>query len=181
MRCGQSPLPHKRRKILLLVCALAGCGLAAVPPSKQPALIWNYSSSIPVGLYRLTSPDWRRGDLVAVRPDPTAIQLLIEFAGFRADRLLLKRVTGGPGDLVCRAGTDISVNGVLAAHAIVQTARNGLPQWLGCQTLASDEAFLLGDHPASFDSRYFGPVSTSSIVGSISPFATFPLNGAAQR
>jgi type IV secretory pathway protease TraF len=40
-----------------------------------------------------------------------------------------------------------------------------LPGWSGCRSLEHDELLLIGDHAASFDSRYFGPVRTSSVEG----------------
>lgn len=40
-----------------------------------------------------------------------------------------------------------------------------LPFWIGCHTLLPTEVFLLGDHPSSFDSRYFGPVLKRDLTG----------------
>ena len=40
-----------------------------------------------------------------------------------------------------------------------------LPAWRGCRRLAPDERLLLGDTPASLDSRYFGPVRIAQIEG----------------
>lgn len=48
-------------------------------------------------------------------------------------------------------------------------ARDGrgepLPVWRGCRALGPAELFLLGDSPDSFDSRAFGPVDRSSVIG----------------
>ncbi|HEX9931474.1 MAG TPA: S26 family signal peptidase [Allosphingosinicella sp.] len=41
-----------------------------------------------------------------------------------------------------------------------------MPWWTGCQRLLAGEYLLLmGGNPASFDGRYFGPVSSRQIVG----------------
>jgi type IV secretory pathway protease TraF len=40
---------------------------------------------------------------------------------------------------------------------------------LGCHTLKSDEVFVLARPQDSFDSRYFGPVNRSRIVGTAIP------------
>lgn len=40
-----------------------------------------------------------------------------------------------------------------------------MPWWNGCALLGEDALFLLMDHPASFDGRYFGPTMRGRIVG----------------
>jgi type IV secretory pathway protease TraF len=48
-----------------------------------------------------------------------------------------------------------------------------LPHWDGCRTLQADELFLLmAAVPDSFDSRYFGPVSLSAVIGRLVPLWT---------
>ncbi|MGV2480562.1 UNVERIFIED_CONTAM: S26 family signal peptidase, partial [Salmonella enterica subsp. enterica serovar Weltevreden] len=45
-----------------------------------------------------------------------------------------------------------------------------LPSWQQCRRLESGELFLLSvTNPASFDSRYFGPVSASAVIGVAHP------------
>ena len=45
---------------------------------------------------------------------------------------------------------------------------------LGCHVLADSEIFLMNwDEPASLDSRYFGPLPLSGIVGRAAPLWTF--------
>jgi type IV secretory pathway protease TraF len=49
-----------------------------------------------------------------------------------------------------------------------------LPSWQGCRTLAQGEVFLMNwDEPASLDSRYFGPLSLTTIAGRAEPVWTF--------
>ena len=40
-----------------------------------------------------------------------------------------------------------------------------LPTWSGCVRLAANQVFLLGLTDDSFDSRYWGPISTDVIDG----------------
>ena len=79
---------------------------------------------------------------------------------------LLKPVSAVAGDRVCRLGPHIFVRRRLAALAL-RNDSNGrpMPTWHGCRTLQAGELFLLAKHPASFDSRYFGPVRTERLVG----------------
>jgi type IV secretory pathway protease TraF len=45
-----------------------------------------------------------------------------------------------------------------------------LPSWTDCRLLDGDEAFLLMEGVAdSFDSRYFGPIHTTAIIGRLVP------------
>ena len=45
-----------------------------------------------------------------------------------------------------------------------------LPSWPQCRQLRPGELFLLSaTNPASFDSRYFGPVSASAVIGAAHP------------
>ena len=74
-------------------------------------------------------------------------------------------MAAGPGDEVCAIGAQILVNRVrVAGRREVDAAGRDLPQRSGCSML-TDQVFLLGDNPASFDGRYFGPVPHANIIG----------------
>jgi type IV secretory pathway protease TraF len=79
---------------------------------------------------------------------------------------MIKQVAALGGDTVCRAGIEIKVNGARVAHARhADGVGRALPVWRGCVQLDADQVFLLGSHPESFDSRYFGLVNRASILG----------------
>lgn len=45
-----------------------------------------------------------------------------------------------------------------------------LPSWTQCRALVEGEMFLLSaTNPASFDSRYFGPIAASTVMGIAQP------------
>ncbi len=74
------------------------------------------------------------------------------------------------GDRVCRCGRAVWIN----SHIRVWARRNdafdrALPVWFGCRELRGDELFVLGTHPASFDSRYFGPIVRPDVIVVASP------------
>ena len=84
---------------------------------------------------------------------------------------LLKRVGAVAPQEVCIAGGIVRIDGVPSA-AVLPADRWGqpLPSWQQCRRLESGELFLLSvTNPASFDSRYFGPVSTSAVIGVAHP------------
>jgi conjugative transfer signal peptidase TraF len=134
----------------------------------QPPLlvIWNASPSVPVGLYLVTKASPRIGDLVVVRLPPVIAAFAARRGYLPASAYLLKPIAAVAGDLVCRLGDHVFVRGILAgAAAATDTDGNAMPSWQGCRILQMGEVFVLADHPASFDSRYFGPLDTASIVG----------------
>ena len=69
--------------------------------------------------------------------------------------------------MVCTIGQRLVINGQARAPiAIRDSAGDLLPQWKGCRRLGSDELFVFSDRiPNSFDSRYYGPVHRSEVIG----------------
>lgn len=182
LRVDCSEWSMKRARLVMSLTVVGVAMAAASLACFRPALVWNFSPSLAEGLYRLEDRPWHRGDLVALRPDGRAEETLNELGALPDGRLLLKRITAAAGDIVCREHNSVSVNGVQTAIARQATARGWpLPAWSGCSTLSPETVFVLGDHPDSLDGRYFGPVSTSSIVGVILPVATFPAQGASHQ
>ena len=84
---------------------------------------------------------------------------------------LLKRVGAVAPQEVCVIGGSVRIDGVPSA-AVLSADRWGrpLPSWSQCRRLRPGELFLLSvTNPASFDSRYFGPVSASAVIGVARP------------
>lgn len=158
--------------------AIIGAALAApflpVVAGAMPTLaLVNETRSLPRGLYvRRFGEDIRRGATAATN-QPEAARAYLESLGAPSDLLLLKRVAGVGGDLVCsKAGRVITPAG--EADVLAQDRRGAaLKTWTDCRRLAADEVFLLGDAAESFDSRYFGPVHRSEIRGVFTAVATW--------
>lgn len=142
-------------------------GLAAAATSGEaPRLLVNESRSVPRGLY-LRQEDLapERGRLVALRQPAGPAADYLRSLGVPSDMRLLKRVAAGPGDAVCvRAGALVTPR---LAVPVPDRDRRGapLPSWRGCRRLGADELFVLGDTPASFDSRFFGPLRREQADG----------------
>jgi type IV secretory pathway protease TraF len=84
--------------------------------------------------------------------------------------LLIKRVAARLGDIVCRHGPLVTINGRPIARArSADVMGRPLPRWIGCRRLNAALAFLLSTDPDSFDSRYFGPVDRRQILGTALP------------
>ena len=77
---------------------------------------------------------------------------------------LIKRVVGVVGDLVTASDTGIKVNGQPVPNSRsldLDTKGSALPYLRGVFILKQGEIWVAGEHPNSFDSRYFGPVKVT--------------------
>lgn len=104
--------------------------------------------------------DYKRGDVIVFEPP----------AGYRedgADIPFIKRVIGIGGDLVQVHDDSVWVNGVKLSEPYVYDGQQTTP--LGDQSswrVAKDQLFVLGDHrEQSQDSRVFGPIARSTVIG----------------
>jgi type IV secretory pathway protease TraF len=66
--------------------------LVVSPRAVPGAFVWNFTPSVPLGLYRIEATSWVRGDRVAVRPSAHLAEILATAGVLEPDRLLLKRV-----------------------------------------------------------------------------------------
>jgi len=146
--------------------ALLGVGLTRLNP---PPLILNLSASVPRGLYGVRHVSTlARGMLVLVQPDQPLETLLVARGYLPAGVPLLKPVVALGGDEVCVVEEEVRVNGTVLTTTVAAVDSEGrpLPQWQDCKTLTTEEVFLLSTTDVrSFDSRYFGPVTRPTMVG----------------
>lgn len=160
----------------LVLAALSAIGLAALAWASivqpLPRLVYNPSDSVSVGWYRI-QPFHRRpgsltvGDIVLTRLPADAAALAAQRGYLPTHIPLLKRVGAVAPQHVCIVQGQVRVDGVPVA-AVLSADRLGraLPFWQSCRPLAEGELFLLSvSNPASFDSRYFGPVSAAAVIG----------------
>jgi conjugative transfer signal peptidase TraF len=155
-----------RRNVLIasLLSVFALITVAATAP--HDLLLYNSSPSIPVGFYLRVNEPVQMRTIVTVR----AAEVAPGYAAVRSftgdgDRFI-KRIVASEGDRVCAQADRIAINGRTIAHRAWQDSMGRLlPQWNGCRLLRSDEMFLLGETPDSFDSRYFGIVRADQVEG----------------
>ena len=152
------------RRIVILLIAVVGVAMLAVSASADARLVWNFTPSVPTGLYSIEDSPWGRGDRVALKPSGVLLETLQKSGVLKEGRLLMKRVAAVAGDRVCRVGQQVSVNGLASA---VARDDESLPAWSGCLWLEAEDVFLLGETDDSFDGRYFGVTSALDIVGPV--------------
>jgi conjugative transfer signal peptidase TraF len=153
-----------------ILCTLAGVALVATPAWHRPDIrfVWNASASVPIGLYRIVPADRVEVTDLAVVIPPNELAAFLDERGYLPRGLpLIKRVLALSGTEVCRRGSIIVAYGAAYGQARGRDTRGRLlPAWQGCRTLRDGEAFFMNwDSPDSFDSRYFGPLPVSAIVG----------------
>jgi conjugative transfer signal peptidase TraF len=160
--------------VLVFAVTCAVIGIAASTP-RTPFLVWNATASAPLGLYfRTTSSALNKDDLVLVRAPPGIAALAAERGYLPMHVPLIKRAAAISGDVICAKGDTVWLNGKLLLRRRTTDSRGRtLPQWSGCNRLGSSDVFLaMAGVRDSFDGRYFGPVSTSNIVGHLVPLWT---------
>ncbi len=185
---GTAPRPRShtrsRRRARIVLSSAAACGLAALAWASfvqpLPRLTYNPTDSVAVGWYRVDPLSHRLGSL----PGPLSVDSIVlttlppDAAALAAQRgylparvPLLKRVGAVAPQHVCVFDALVWIDGVPVA-AVRPADRLGrpLPSWMQCRQLRPGELFLLSStNPASFDSRYFGPVSASAVIGVAHP------------
>ncbi|KRE89467.1 peptidase [Frateuria sp. Soil773] len=172
--------PRSRRRARLVLASLSACGLAALAwaffVSPLPRFVYNPSDSVAVGWYRVDPPKPgvsapHVGSLVLV-PLPAAAAALAARRGYLPRGVpLLKPVAAVAPQRVCVTDGRVRIGGVLVAIVLRRDGMGRpLPFWPQCRRLRPGELFLLGTtNPASFDSRYFGPVSAFAVLGIAHP------------
>ncbi|WP_026437834.1 S26 family signal peptidase [Acidovorax sp. JHL-9] len=185
---GTTPRPrsHARSRLSarIVLAGFAACGLGALAWASfvhpLPRLTYNPSDSVAVGWYRVDPLDPRTGSLppslhvgsIVLTRLPADAAALAAQRGYLPTRVpLLKRVGAVAPQEVCISGGSVRIDGVPSA-AVLPADRLGRPllSWPQCRQLRPGELFLLSvTNPASFDSRYFGPIGASAVIGVAHP------------
>jgi conjugative transfer signal peptidase TraF len=157
-------------------------GVILTAAASSIGLRFNLTSSLPIGLYRVTrdAPTLERGAIVLYCLPPPV-------AGFAHNRGYVPRggqcpggltpigkmVAALPGDTVVLTTVGITVNGALQSHSralAIDLEGRGLPQLTsGSYVVRDGYTWLLAPSDRSFDSRYLGELSTTNIVARVRP------------
>lgn len=177
-----------RASLSLLRVALVGAGTFAVAACALTATAYakgyrvNLTASMPVGVWQVTGDKvFGRGDVVWACPPSTApIREAHRFgyipAGFCESGMapLLKPVVAIAGDHVAVTPEGVRVNGELIANSApipFDAGGRRLPRLRRiAYVVKPGQVWLVSSYnPASFDSRYFGPVAASLVDGRARP------------
>lgn len=168
------PPAERFRPLVLGGTAIVVLAAASLLFADDP-VIYNHSPSLPAGFYLRTASEPARGRLIRFAMPPAAAAYARDRGNDISDVTFLKPIAAADGDRVCRDGPTVSVNGAMAAVARdLDSQGRPLPAWSGCRTLVTGEVLVLATGaPNSFDSRYYGPVPASHILGVYRPLWTF--------
>ena len=130
-------------------------------------IFYNRTASVPTGLYHYTREPLQRGIFIMFpQPHKPGVRTL----NILPARGLLKYVAALPGDLVEVTPTAILVNGRRWPNSQAPDPPSLLDHcYLGRHIVPPGYVWALGTNSDSFDSRFFGPVPVSSIVGTAAP------------
>ena len=166
-----------RRSIALWLVASGAITVLSWPTDLSAyRLIYNPTTSAPAGWYRISfTSDLNVADYVLVRLPREAARLANERQYLPLAVPLLKRIGAVREQRVCVSGNSVIIDGSPVAVALPNDSRGrNLVAWAHCRALESDELFLLSDsNPASFDSRYFGPIRLPNVIGKAIPVWTW--------
>jgi conjugative transfer signal peptidase TraF len=164
-----------RLKTLTGTFGTASALVATAALQPLPLYVWNVSASVPIGLYSLRpAENFQVTDLLAIKP-PEPLAAFLDLNGYLPVGVpMLKRVLALPGQTVCRNGQTIAVDGINVGEARERDGRGRpLPAWHGCRVIADGDVFVMNWRSAeSLDSRYFGPLPASAVIGRAVPLWT---------
>ncbi len=144
----------------------------------------NDTPSVPVGLWRVSAVAvLERGGVVSFCPPATDVFLEARRRGYLkrgncpgALEPMLKMLAGLQGDEVLQTADALFINGSALPHSkALEADAQGRPlPALASRSfvIRAGEGFFVGDHPRSFDSRYFGPLPLAAIEGEARPVFT---------
>jgi conjugative transfer signal peptidase TraF len=151
--------------------ALGICLLGLSTTEKPPKLIYNPSSSAPIGWYAVThKDDYKAGDMVAAQIPDWAAKMAQARGYLPIGAPVIKTIIATPGTQYCiRSRTLIVPNYPPFSHHSFDSQEREMPvQPDGCRSLNSGE-YLIGSttYERSFDSRYFGSVEHADLIGTV--------------
>lgn len=178
---------RRSRRVALSAWGLTGLLIMVTALAYTVGVRINTSSSLPPGVWRLTGVvgPLQRGQIVSVCPvDSPAFQVARQRGYVPRGRCpggyepLFKPVAALPGDRVTVTAAGIAVNGqpLPNSRALARDERGELPVTPpGHYPVAPGMIWLVSSvNPASFDSRYFGPLPVDRVEGRVRPLWVTP-------
>ena len=138
-------------------------------------LLYNPSPSEPMGFYRFTTAKPAPGQLISFKVPEQGRAYAAQHLAYVLRNSILKEIVAGQGSTVCADHAVLSIDGRARAKIADHDRRGALlPHWQGCRRLGAGEYFVFSNRiPNSYDSRYYGPVSSRQVLGVYTPLWTW--------
>lgn len=164
----------RRRALVALLIAVGLLLLALRPPADLKLIIYNPTPSVPEGLYIRTFELPAKGQLILFKVPDAVRDYSLSTYDKEPLNYFIKPVLGAGGDNICSEDGIFKINGEPFAEATTKDrAGHDVPVWEECRELSSDEFFVFSDRVSySFDSRHYGPVHGSAVIGVFRPLWT---------
>ena len=140
-----------------------------------PLLLYNPSPSEPIGFYRASSAAPDPGQLISFKVPEQGRAYAAQHLAYVLRNSILKEIAAGQGSTVCADHAVLSIDGRARAKIADHDRRGAqLPHWQGCRRLGAGQYFAFSNRiPNSYDSRYYGPVSSRQVLGVYAPLWTW--------
>ena len=165
-------LASKQRTVLFTMTAGVILTLLSFPVSRLPKSYYlNLSPSMPLGVYRLTSPvTLSVGDLVVFDPPENTHPYIYGRHWLPDGWPLIKYVGALAGETFSVEGASFYINSNYIGTVYDRDDEGRtLPQFTGTHTVEPGTFLPVSLYTRSFDGRYFGTVPVNSIKGKASP------------
>lgn len=162
---------------MLLACTAISLAAVCAPAlmQLQALLVYNPTDSVARGWYLIGPPVALHAGSIVLARLPAGVAASAAQRGYLPEGVpVLKRIGAMAPQSVCVREQTVRIDGAAVATTLVHDDKHRpLQPWAQCRVLTEGELFLLSDaHPASFDSRYFGPIDASAVLGTARPIWT---------
>lgn len=172
--------PSLHRAAFLACMTLAVAAVVVSSLVRVPArIVFNASASVAPGWYRIEpvrGPDSLYVGSIVLARLPAGVAAFAAQRGYLPQGVpILKRIGAVAPQSVCVRERVVYVDGAVVATVRTQDgAHRSLQASAHCRPLVDGELFLLSNtYAASFDSRYFGPIGGSAVLGIAQPLWTW--------
>lgn len=134
----------------------------AVAPTLDTTIFLNRTPSMARGFYvKITKNRYDVGDIII-------------FKHKERNDVLIKYVAAIPSQEFCiDENAALWIEGIPVAQINIEKYPHAFLNPSTCQRLQPDELLVLGEHPDSFDSRYFGPIKIAQVIAEVWPLWIF--------
>jgi signal peptidase I len=133
------------------------------------------TESMPKGIYRILPPEHiHKGDIVIFEFPESVAHMKSRMWVPSESGLLMKPVQGVLNDQITVTTDSVYINDIYFGEVKTQDRQElPLPIFKGRHLIKKDFYFVASRHKNSFDSRYFGLITRSTIQGIAKPILTF--------